>query len=116
MQIREAVKADAEAWDAFVDREGGSFFHYFGWGDLYRAGGFDYVPLMLEDGAGRLQGILPLVVDHGLLHVTLSSMPEGASGGFVFRRDLTGDEMAEGIDIFLSDIDRNTPRTVPSFG
>jgi hypothetical protein len=106
MRIREAIDTDAGAWDAFVDHEGGSFFHYYRWRDLYLAGGFDYVPLMLEDGAGRLQGILPLVVDHGLLHVTLSSMPEGASGGIVFRRDMAPDEIADGIDTFLRDIDR----------
>jgi hypothetical protein len=102
--VREAIEDDAKRWNAFVDDHGGSFFHYFKWRELYALRGYQYVPLMLEDTSGGLQGILPIVVEKGRLHTYLASLPEGASGGIVLRRDIPQGERMPAIKALLSHV------------
>ena len=35
MHIREATVKDKEAWDSFIDKENGNFYHYFDWKYVY---------------------------------------------------------------------------------
>ncbi|RPJ54003.1 MAG: GNAT family N-acetyltransferase [Methanobacteriota archaeon] len=100
--VREASENDATCWDSFVNDHGGSFFHYFDWREIYALRGFRYIPLMLEDASGSLLGILPLVVEQGKLYTSLVSLPEGASGGIVLRRDLPTEERTPAVKALLA--------------
>lgn len=105
MQVRVADAAERRSWDIFVEAEGGSFFHYFGWKALYEEHGFSYVPLFLDDEHGSTIGIFPFVVREGYLYRTLESLPEGASGGFVLSRSLTPDQRGQAVSAFTEYID-----------
>ncbi|RPJ53864.1 MAG: hypothetical protein EHJ95_01385, partial [Methanobacteriota archaeon] len=101
MQVRIADKGEREAWDSFVDEEGGSFFHYFGWKALYEDRGLAYVPLVLEDGDGSTIGVFPFVVRNGHLFHMLESLPEGSSGGYILSRSLTPEQRCLAASTFI---------------
>jgi hypothetical protein len=100
--VREASEKDAKHWDSFVDDHGGSFFHYFDWRDIYALRGYRYIPLMIEDASGILQGILPVVAERGMLYTSLVSLPEGASGGIVLHRDMPSEERVQAVKTLLA--------------
>lgn len=107
MRVREATWEDKPAWDSFVDSEGGSFFHYYGWKSVYEAGGSQFIPLMAEADHSRVVGILPIAKKKRPLCSTLDSLPEGASGGYVVKRELGDEERHEAISALLEHVDTN---------
>lgn len=116
-EVRVASGKDRDRWDRFVDAEQGSFFHYFDWGEYYaRADGRRrYVPLVLEDEHGDIQGIFPLVEDHNALFGTLISLPEGYSCGYLTRSGFTGAGKDAVIQAFLDYIDGTYSRSCAYF-
>jgi hypothetical protein len=115
MHIREATIDDKEKWNAFVEKEGGSFFHYFEWKNIYDVKNWDYIPLLLEDETTEIIGLLPLVKIHGSLYSKLISLPEGASGGCVFKKGLTKAKKSQAISMFLSYIDQKYSKGCSTF-
>jgi hypothetical protein len=106
MQIREATIQDTERWNAFVEAEGGSFFHYFEWKTIYEANKWHYFPLMVENNANEILGILPFVEIQGFLQTRLVSLPEGASGGFILKKNLQLTEKQQATQLLISYIDK----------
>lgn len=94
MQVREAGLSDKANWDAFVDNEGGSFFHYFDWKYVYESGKLQFIPLIIEDAQSRLTGILPIVKEDKAFCSTLRSCTTGQqeAGGLLLKRSLSGAE------------------------
>jgi len=105
MQVHEATSQDTERWNAFVDTEGGSFFHYHEWKSIYEANKWHYIPLILENNTHEILGILPLVKIQAFLQARLVSLPEGASGGFILKKNLTQAEQQKAVQLFLHYID-----------
>lgn len=115
MKIREATLEDRAVWDSFVDNEGGSFSHYFDWKHVYEVGGKQFIPLLIETAPSQLVGILPIVKEKRTLYSILSSLPEGASGGFVLKRDLSDMERHEATSALLKYVDKNYSRGCSTF-
>ena len=115
MHVRVATLEDRVKWDAFVDTKDGSFFHYFDWKYIYETVGHQYIPLILENGASQIIGILPVVKKQGFLYSTLESLPEGASGGFVLGNDLTDIEKSKALTILLRYVDMNYSKSCSTF-
>lgn len=115
MHVREANLEDKEKWDSFVDNEEGSFFHYFDWKHVYEAKSYQYIALILENTASQIIGILPIVKEKGLLYSSLNSLPEGASGGFLLKKDLTNTEKVEALTMLLRYVDANYSRGCYNF-
>ena len=83
MQIIETGAADAARWDAYVDGHAeGSFFHRFGWRDVFeRALGHRCYYLCAERD-GDVRGVLPLVYTRSLLFGrSLASLPFATFAG-----------------------------------
>ncbi|MFA5101963.1 MAG: GNAT family N-acetyltransferase [Candidatus Thermoplasmatota archaeon] len=104
MHVREATTDDTKRWNAFVEAEGGSFFHYFEWKTLYEERHWQYIPLILEGDSKEIIGIFPLVKIKGFLHAQLVSLPEGASGGFILNKNLTDREKQHALRLFFDSI------------
>jgi len=116
MYIRVATLDDKEEWDSFVNSEGGSFFHYFDWKYIYEIRGYQYIPLLLENTASQIIGILPVVKkQQGSLYSSLISLPEGASGGFVLKKDLTNIEKSQALTMLLRYVDTNYSKSCSTF-
>jgi hypothetical protein len=115
MQIREATLQDKQRWNAFVEAEGGSFFHYFEWKTIYEGNKWRYIPLLLETDTNEIIGIFPLVRIKGFLQSTLLSLPDGASGGFVVKKSLMQVEKDQAIQMFLSYIDQKCSKGCSTF-
>jgi len=115
VHIRIAALEDGEKWDAFVDTDGGSFFHYFDWKYIYETMGYQYIPILLENEASQIIGILPVVKKHGFLYSTLESLPEGASGGFILRNNLTDIEKSQALTILLRYVDVSYSKSCSAF-
>ncbi len=105
MKIIEATATDRGRWDAFVDKQNASFFHYFDWKRIYEARGDLYIPLILESDGGEILGIFPFVRRPMKLHVLLLSLPEGASGGCVLKRGMSEADADHATNMFLDYID-----------
>jgi hypothetical protein len=115
MHVRQAVLKDKEKWDSFVDSENGSFFHYFDWKSIYEARGRVYIPLLVENEFSEIIGILPIVKQKSYLSASLVSLPEGAFGGFVVKKDLTNSEKNNAISLLIQYIDKNFSRGCSTF-
>lgn len=107
MHVREAATHEKDIWNKFVIAEGGSFFHFFDWKTIYEINDWQYIPLILEKDSGEIMGIFPLVKLRFFLYSKLVSLPDGASGGFLFKRSLTDPEIQHALALFLEYIDRN---------
>ena len=107
MNVRLAVLQDKEKWDAFIDRENGSFFHYFDWKYIYNTRGQQYIPLILENESSEIIGILPIVIKWSNYYSNITSLPEGASGGFVLKKDLNISEKNKAIFLLLDYVNQN---------
>jgi len=102
-----ATDTDSEEWNRFVDRECGSFFHYFEWKYPYENRDRNrFIPLIIRDETRDIQGIFPVVEQPGPLYPSLSSLPEGASDGFLIKRTLDDPEKERVLCSFLDSIDR----------
>lgn len=106
MQVREATAHDKDHWNTFVETEAASFFHYFEWKTIYEINNWQYIPLILENNSHDIIGILPLVKIKSLLFSKLVSLPDGASGGFIFHKNLTETEKQQAICLFLTYINQ----------
>jgi hypothetical protein len=115
MIIREATVNDKENWDSFVEIEGGSFFHYFEWKNIYDVKKWRYIPLLLENNASQIIGILPMVKINGFLYSRLVSLPEGACGGFLFKKDLTKTKKSQAIQMILDYVEQNYSKGCSTF-
>jgi hypothetical protein len=107
VRVREATLEDRTKWDTFVDDEGGSFFHYYDWKYVYEAGWSHFIPLVVEADPSQLVGILPVARKKRLLCSTLDSLPEGASGGYLLKRELRDQARHEAISALLECVDTN---------
>ncbi|MFX1239025.1 MAG: GNAT family N-acetyltransferase [Promethearchaeota archaeon] len=74
-----------------------------------------YIPLLVEDESTEIMGILPIVKKKGLLSTTLVSLPEGAFGGYVVKKDLTDSEKNNTISLLLQYIDKNFSKGCSTF-
>ncbi|MBE3136373.1 MAG: GNAT family N-acetyltransferase [Thermoplasmata archaeon] len=115
MPVREATLNDKEKWNTFVETQDGSMFHYFDWKNIYEVQHWHYIPLLFEDTSTEIIGILPLVKIHGLLYSKLISLPEGASGGFVFKKGLPTAKKAQVMNIFLHHIEQHYSKGCSTF-
>jgi len=109
MNVRIASEKDREKWNQFVDREGGSFFQYFDWKYIYEfnTSKHRFIPLVIENTSSEMLGIFPIEENLHLFYGSLSSLPFGASGGFLIKNDLTEQEKETVIQSFLEFIDAN---------
>ena len=83
MHIQIASENDKEKWNLFVDRECGSFFHYYEWKYIYEYKKRNrYIPLLIQDSTDSILGLFPVVEQPGPIYPSLSSLPEGDSDGF----------------------------------
>ena len=110
--VRPAGDADASAWNEFVrEHPEGTFCHLWEWGAFFRDC-FGHQPryLIARDGAGRIEGVLPLVRMRGLSARHLISMPYLNYGGPLgspsasaaltgFARDAMASEKAKRLEL-----------------
>ncbi len=115
MNIREATTQEKEPWDTFVEREGGSFFHYFDWKTIYEARHWRYIPLLVENETNDIIAILPLVKIRFFLFSKLVSLPDGASGGVVFKQSLTNREMQQAMQMLITYVDETYAQGCSTF-
>jgi hypothetical protein len=109
MDVRIASENDREKWNQFVDREGGSFHHYFEWKYYYEKNSLKhhFIPLIIEDNNADILGIFPLEENLRLIYNFLTSLPLGVSNGFLIKSDLGNKEKKMAIQSFLTYIDTN---------
>jgi hypothetical protein len=115
MYVRQANLNDKKRWDSFVDSEHGSFFHYFDWKNIYEAMGRQFIPLLLENDSSELIGILPIVKQKCNLYPSIVSLPEGASGGCVIKKNLDISEKNKAITCLLDYVNKNFSRGCTTF-
>jgi hypothetical protein len=102
MQVQIASENSKDKWNQFVDREGGSFFQYYDWKYIYEnKKQHHYIPLLIQDSTDSILGIFPIVEQPGPVYPSLSSLPEGASDGFLLKNDLNVHEQNLVVQSFL---------------
>ena len=113
MDIRIAADSDREQWNQFVDREGGSFFQYYDWKFVYEFKKQNrFLPLLIEDRKSNITGIFPLVEQKAdRIYPWLSSLPEGATGGFLLSNSLSDEEKNVNLNLFFEFIDNKYSST-----
>jgi len=115
MHIREAIVTDKVKWNNFVDEQQGSFFHYFNWKEIYESRGRQYIPLLLENDSSQIIGIFPIVKIKTSLYSKLISLPEGAYGGYLLKKDLTNTEKTQALTLFLNYLNNNYSKGCSTF-
>jgi len=105
MRVREAIAEDRAAWDTFADTEGGNFGHYFDWKYVREARGHQYIPLLAENAASEIVGILPVIKQKRYLYSILHS--DTQEGGLLLKRELSDAERYETISALLKYVDTN---------
>ncbi|MDD1698659.1 MAG: GNAT family N-acetyltransferase [Methanoregula sp.] len=107
MDVRIATDSDREQWNRFVDREGGSFFQYYDWKFVYDFKNQDrFLPLLIRENKSEILGIFPLVEQKAArIYPWLSSLPEGATGGFLLKKSLSEEEKSSCLNQFFTFID-----------
>lgn len=113
IDIRIASDHDKERWNRFVDREAGSFFQYYDWKFIYEYNkGNRFIPLVVQNKNSDIIGIFPLLEQKGgKLFPFLSSLPEGASGGFLLSRSLSEEEKNLNLSLLLEFIQKEYSET-----
>jgi hypothetical protein len=108
IDVKIASENKKEQWNHFVDCECGSFFQYYEWKYIYEnRKGNRYIPLIIQDSTDSILGIFPVVEQPGPIYPSLSSLPEGASDGFLLKSDLNIHEKNRVIQSFLDYIKDN---------
>jgi uncharacterized glyoxalase superfamily protein PhnB len=108
MHVQIASENDKEQWNLFVDRECGSFFQYYDWKYIYEYKKRNrYIPLLIRDSTDSILGIFPIVEQPGPIYPSLSSLPEGASGGFLLKSNFNYNEQNLVVQSFLDYINNN---------
>ena len=108
IHVQIASEKDKDRWNLFVDRECGSFFHYYDWKYIYENKKKNrYIPLLIQDSTDAILGIFPLVELPGPVYPSLSSLPEGDSDGFLLNGNLNENEKNLVGQSFLDFIDTN---------
>jgi hypothetical protein len=113
MDVRIASDHDKENWNQFVDQQGGSFFQYYDWKYIYEYNQYGrFIPLLIEDKNSDITGIFPLVDQRiSRIYPSLSSLPEGATGGFLLSKSLDNDQKNKHLKLFFEFIDKNYSNT-----
>jgi hypothetical protein len=108
MDVRIASDHDKERWNQFVDKEGGSFFQYYDWKFVYEFNKANrYIPLLIQDTNSDILGIFPLLEQKGgRIYPWLSSLPEGATGGFLLSGSLSDVEKNRNLNLFIEFIEK----------
>lgn len=115
VNIRIAEENDKKNWDSFVDLNQGSFFHYFDWNKVFEIKGWRFIPLIVEDDNYQLVGIFPIWLIKRFMHTLIKSLPEGASGGFVFKEGLREKDKSEIFHLLINYIENHFTRRVSTF-
>ena len=89
LAVRPMMRADREAWDAFVqDCSGATFFHRAGWKEVIDRAFGHRTHFLLAEAGGRIEGVLPLAeVKSVLFGHSLSSLPFCVYGGVAAATD-----------------------------
>jgi hypothetical protein len=115
LNVREANIEDGASWNLFIEHELGSFFHYYDWKYYYEAKGYKFIPLIMENTLSQIIGIFPIVKQKMILFSILYSLPEGASGGFLLKRDLSSVEKYASISAFIKYVETHYSKYCLSF-
>ena len=113
MRVREATTEDKTTWDAFVNTEGGNFFHFFDWKHIYDTRGDQFIPLLAETSTSQWLGILPIVREDRLLYSVQHSHIK--TGGLLLKNNLSDAERSEIISAFSQYVDANHSRRCSRF-
>ena len=89
------------------------FFNIIDWKYVYEYGNKNrFIPLLIRDDDAHIAGIFPLVEQKSnRIFPSLSSLPEGATGGFLLSRTLGDTEKERVTDAFFTYIDENYSRS-----
>lgn len=115
MNVCIANTEDKKRWDSFVDSNYGSFFHYFNWKEIFEINGWDFIPLMIENEKSEILAILPLWIINKNFCNTIKSLPEGSSGGIVYKKELPEEKKKEILHSFIHFIDETYSKTCGRF-
>jgi hypothetical protein len=115
MRVREATAADRASWDAFVDEQGGSFFHYFDWKQVHEAGGRQLTMVLVETAPSQIAGILPVVKENRLFYSALISGWIAGREGLVLRKGLSDNERLEAASALVEYVDARWSRRCSAF-
>jgi len=115
VKVREATGADRDRWNAFVDEEGGSLFHYYDWKPVHEAGGHRVIPLLVEGRPGEVACLLPIVREKHRLCSTLATARVAGVEGLLLKRDLSGGERLEATSALIEHVDRHCSRACANF-
>jgi lipid II:glycine glycyltransferase (peptidoglycan interpeptide bridge formation enzyme) len=109
IEVRTAVEQDKEKWNLFVNSEGGSFFQLYDWKYYYEFNNdkYRFIPLVIENNSSEILGIFPIVEILSFFYGSLSSLPLGASDGYLLKNDLSDYEKDVAVQTFLTYIDNN---------
>jgi len=107
IHICKATPAEKNQWDTFVDENMGSFFHYYGWNDIFSHKKWESIQLIARNETDQILGIFPLYLIKRHCCKLLKSLPEGASGGMVIKNTLASDEKKQVADAFLTYMDKD---------
>jgi len=107
MDVRIASENDKEKWNQFVDREDGSYYHYFDWKYVYEFTGSKhrFIPLIIENNSSEIVGIFPTREILTLLYGSLLSLPLVASNDFLIKKKSSDEGEKIIIQSFLDYID-----------
>ena len=97
MHIREATDKDKEAWNSFIDKQNGNFYHYFDWKYVYEISNCQYIPLIIENSASEIIGIFPLTKIGHAFYSKLVSLPKGTASSFLFKNNLESGKIQRAI-------------------
>ena len=113
MDVTIATDSDRDAWNQFVDREGGSFFQYYDWKFVYEFKQQNrFLPLLIRDSDSAITGIFPLVEQKASrIYPWLSSMPEGPTGGYLLSHSLSDEEKNRNLLLLLAFIKKKYARS-----
>jgi hypothetical protein len=114
VKIRKAGLNDRQVWDSFVDNEGGSIYHYYDWKRIYEARGQEFIQLIIETDSSGLIGIFPIVKEKRRFSSIIRS-PDGASTGFLLKRELSGIERNDIIRSLMKYVDSNYSKGCSTF-
>ncbi|UCB43623.1 MAG: GNAT family N-acetyltransferase [Dehalococcoidales bacterium] len=103
MKIREATTQDKATWNTFVDTEYGSFLQYYDWKHVFENRGYTYIPLLAENNAIELVGILPIIREKRFLSSILHS--DARTEGLLLKSNLADMERYEVISAFSEYVD-----------
>ncbi|UCB43624.1 MAG: GNAT family N-acetyltransferase [Dehalococcoidales bacterium] len=113
MRVREATSEDREAWNAFVDTEGGRFIQYYDWKPVYENKGAKYIPLLTENDSSEIVGILPIIREKRALSSIIHA--DTRTGGLLTKTSLSDTERYQVISELVKYVDTQYSRGCSRF-